>query len=275
MSMFTHNRQKITSPLDQYYTREHVVKECVQHIDFNKYDCVIEPSAGGGAFIEHIVHSNIIAMDLKPTHPSVSKGDWLQYHANTSHKSVLVIGNPPFGNNHKLSNAFILHALECQTVQTIGFILPNTYRKHTRQRILPDNWRIVDIIDIGENAFEYDGNICHMPCSFFVFDKSEGVDLRFKISPEMYKQSKHFLFSHPYDSDFFMFGAVPSKIISKPTKNNRGYHIKVMPKVKPDEVIDRIQSINWQGNSCANGGIAWFTKPEIVYWYNQSILNTA
>ena len=77
-----------------------------------------------------------------------------------------------------------------------------------------------------------------------------------------------FAFGTPDDYEFFMFGSSPGKIVTEPKPNNRGYYIK--PKIPSEEVIDRIQNVSWQGHSCANGGVAWFTKPEIVAQYNEA-----
>ena len=270
--MFSYKRQQLGSPLDKYYTRPHIVRKCLEYVNMDNYDCIIEPAAGGGAFLEIIQHSNIIAMDISPGHNEVAVGDWLKYRISTEYRKVLVIGNPPFGVNHSLSDAFILHALSFWNVQTIAFVLPNTYRKHTRQRILPDNWRIVCMEDLGADAFVYDGKVNHMPCSFFVFDKSEGKDKRIRINTSMYTESIDFYFSNRTDYDFFIFGAVPYKIVIEPTSNNRGYFIK--SKINSQEVMKRIQAVKWHGNSCASGGVAWFTKPEIVMQYNNFILSS-
>jgi hypothetical protein len=143
--------------------------------------------------------------------------------------------------------------------------LPNVYKKHTLQSIIPEDWRIKEIVDLGEDAFEINGDTYHVPCSFFVFDKSTGKDLRF--NPEEYKESKDFVWGDKNNFDIFIFGAAPKKIIiEKPNKNNRGYYIK--SKIKINELIKKIKSIDWKGNSSVNGGVAWFTKTEIIKHYN-------
>ena len=53
--------------------------------------------------------------------------------------------------------------------QTIAFVLPNVYRKHTRQKILPYNWRIVSITELGRDCFTLEGKEYHVPASFFIF----------------------------------------------------------------------------------------------------------
>ena len=104
----------------------------------------------------------------------------------------------------------------------------------------------------------------HIPCSFFVFDKSKGKDLRFDLKKA---KTKDFYFSNPTEGDFFVFGACPKKIVKTPHPNNRGYFIK--SKIDINKLKERFKIIDWKGNSCANGGVAWFTKYEIIHQYNQ------
>ncbi len=98
-----------------------------------------------------------------------------------------------------------------------------------------------------------------------MFDKSKGKDLRFNI--EVAKTSDFIFSNHSGYYDFFVFGASPKKIIKKPHPNNRGYFIK--SQIEPSTLKERFKTINWKGNSCANGGVAWFTKYEIIHQYNQ------
>jgi hypothetical protein len=51
----------------------------------------------------------------------------------------LIIGNPPFGNRNALSKRFLEHSFSFSNVGTVGFILPNVYKKHTLQSIIPED----------------------------------------------------------------------------------------------------------------------------------------
>lgn len=249
---------------DQFYTTAEAVNRCLRHIVLDDYDCVIEPCAGSGAFVSAMPHSNIIGLDIDPKANGIIRQDFFAFRVPTKYKRVLVIGNPPFGIHHKLSDAFLCHAFAHPNVQTVAFILPNTYNKHTRQRIIPQDWRIKAIVKLERNSFTYNGKPYHMPCSFFVLDKSKGRDLRF--DPARYSEASDFAFGTADDFAFFVLGANPARIILKPTANNRGYFIK--PKIDTDTLIQRFKQVDWQGNSCASGGVAWFTKPELVKHYN-------
>lgn len=256
------NRNRV---LDKFYTREKIVKRCLEQVRQlpYHYDCVIEPSAGNGAFYKNIEHDTKIGIDIDPQHQEIIKADWFNYRISEAYRCVLVIGNPPFGQYQKLSSQFISHALSFNNVQTIAFILPNVYRKHTRQKILPTHWRIVSITELGKDCFTLAGKRYHVPTSFFIFDKSEGKDLR--VDPNAYTETKDFRFSNKNDFDIFVFGASPKKITRTPTPNNRGHYLK--SKIPVDDLIFRIKNIDWNGNSSANGGVYWLTKFEFLEQY--------
>ena len=260
---------RVTQELDKYYTRDEVVQTCLQQISpMYHYDLVIEPSAGNGAFFQKINHAKKVGVDIAPEHKDILRADWLTYTPEEGHANILVVGNPPFGVNHAMSDAFLSRAFSLPQVTTVAFVLPNTYRKHTRQKIVPNEFRIKSITDLGRDAFTYNGALRHCPCSFFVFCKTKGKDLR--VNPDTIK-TNDFVFLSKYDAyDFFMFGASPGKLIKKPQSNNRGYFIKSM--IGKSVLAKRLQGMQWKGNSCANGGVAWFTKLEIIQQYNKYYL---
>lgn len=257
--------------LDKYYTKPEVVERCLVALQeanlMCKYDCVIEPSAGGGAFCKTLrtifPNAENIAMDIEPEGNNIIQQDWLNYQLPREYDSVLVVGNPPFGQYHKLSTKFLQHALFFSSVQTIAFILPNVYKKHTRQRILPFDWRIVSITELGDKCFTLGDEDYHVPSSFFVFDKSLGTDLR--VDPRQYTETSDFRFGDKNDFDIFVFGAAPNRITKNPQPNNRGYYLK--SKIKTEKLMDNIKRMDWRGNSCASGGVYWLTKHEFLEQY--------
>lgn len=264
-----YNKSKNYSGLDKYYTKKEIVTFCLGKLNLDNYDCIIEPSAGNGAFYNEIQHLNKIGLDIVPENLDIKTQNWLTYKIDDFYKNILVVGNPPFGINNILSAKFLKHAFGFQNVKTIAFILPNVYNKHTRQKIIPHHWRIKNIYPLPRDSFIFEKKTKHIPCSFFIFDKSRGRDLRF--NPTKYQKTKDFLFGNKNDFDIFVFGSSPTKIITKPQKNNRGYFLKSQIPVK--QLIKNIQSIRWQGNSCANGGVFWLTKAEFCYQYSKEIYN--
>ena len=167
--------------LDKFYTKQTIVKKLIKKIDFNNFDLIVEPSAGNGAFLNEIDHKQIIALDIFPENKNIIKQDWFDFTIPQNYKKVLIIGNPPFGINNELSSRFLKHGFSFDNVSSIAFILPNVYKKHTNQKIIPKEYKITDIIDIGRNAFTLDGNPYHVPCAFFIFASIKTRDKQFAL----------------------------------------------------------------------------------------------
>ena len=256
---------------DKFYTNPKVVKDLMKFIDLSSYDLIIEPSAGNGSFSNQINDYNLISLDLAPESDNIIQQDWFEYKIPSDYKNVLIIGNPPFGERNKLSKEFIKHALSFENVKTIAFVLPNVYKKHTNQKIFPKNWRLAQEINLPENSFLLDGETYHVPCSFFIWTQYQGLkNLRFK--EELYKTHPDFSFSDENNADFFVMGASPTVIknIEDVTTTNRGYYIK--SNIEPEKLKSFIKNINWTkfGNSSANGGVSWFSKPEFIKIYDEN-----
>ena len=258
--------------LDKFYTKASVALDCINKLNLNDYDCIIEPSAGNGSFFNQINHNNTIGLDLMPEHSTIQIQDWFKYQIDTKYKNVLIIGNPPFGKRNSLSKSFITHASSFANVKTIAFVLPDVYKKHTLQKVIPKDFRLKEIHDLPKEAFEIDGVSYHVPCSFFIFERSEGKCLRF--DPSKYVESYDFTFSNKNDYDFFIKGAAPATPIDIPSSTNRGYYIKVKQGFNIDNVKNNFRKTIWNGFSSVNGGVSWFTKPEIIKLYQEHIEET-
>lgn len=258
--------------LDKFYTKENIGKTIVSYIDQKNYDLIIEPSAGAGSISELLDKKKTVAIDLEPEQNDILNMDWFDYKIPQDKKSVLVIGNPPFGNRNNLSKKFIKHALKFDNVKTIAFILPNVYKKHTNQMVFPENWRLARIIDLPYNSFILNGDDYNVPCSFFVWTQFSGItNLRFK--KEIYQNHPDFdIVTDCNDADFFVMGASPKVIkeLNEINKNNRGYYIK--SKIDKDVLKYNFRNIDWfsVGYSSANGGVSWFSKSELIKAYDEN-----
>ena len=170
-----------------------------------------------------------------------------------------------------LSIDFIKHAALFANVYTIAFILPDVYNKYTLQKNIPSNFRLKTVFKLPYNSFEVDGEEYHVPCSFFVFEQSNGDCLRF--DPKQYTETVDWTFGTKTDADFYIMGASPKTVkeLKNVAPNNRGYYIKIRDGVDKSKVIDKFKNISWSGYSSANGGVSWLTKPEIVKTYSENI----
>lgn len=268
----------IKEELDKFYTKKEIAKKMIEEINYDNFDCIIEPSAGSGSFSSQIKHHNLIALDLKPENEKIIKQDWFDYEIPTNYKNVLIIGNPPFGQRNVLSKKFIEHAISFKNVSMVAFILPNVYNKHTNQKVFSKEWKLIKVIPIEKNGFIINGKEYNVPCSFYVWNKindNDIIDLRYDEKKYTTEDFKFILKKEARDSDFFVMGASPkvTKNINEVEETNRGYYIKSI--IDLELLKKRFNNINWSqhGNSSANGGVSWYSKTELIKVYEENKLN--
>lgn len=251
--------------LDRFYTKDEVAKDCIAALlpYCKEGDLFVEPSAGGGAFFRQLPEHKI-GVDLCPAVEGVVQSDWLSYEVP---KNCVVVGNPPFGTRNSLTKAFIKHSLPFAKV--IAFILPSVYRKETMQKVFPAGWGLLHSHNLLDNSFLLDGRDYHVPCVFQVWGKKDYFPALtdHRESSKVQVTTEDFHFCKQEDADFFVFGASPSKILEKELvqSNNRGYYIKQ----KTGDVRKIFSEIDWKskGNSSVSGGVAWYSKQEIINIY--------
>lgn len=257
--------------LDKFYTKESIAVELLNYLNFDKYDLVIEPSAGSGSFSNNTPKEKTIALDLLPEHESIIKQDWFEYDIKKEYKNVIVVGNPPFGNRNDLSKLFIKHAASFDNVKTIAFVLPNVFNKHTNQKVLSKEWRLAKIIKLPKDSFLLEGVEYNVPCSFFIWTKEKGIN-DFSFDLEKYSSHPDFDITDKDNADFFILGASPKKIknINEVEPTNRGYYIK--SNIDLEILKINFKTIPWDrlGNSSANGGVSWYSKPELIKVYEDN-----
>jgi hypothetical protein len=261
-------KQKIKnkSATDKFYTKPEVSLACIQFVRSLITDPVlfVEPSAGSGSFSSQI---DCMAFDIAPEASGITKANFLELSQIQSSGPICMIGNPPFGNRNVLTNAFIQHSMDVIGAKYIAFILPMVYRKFTMQNVFPTDWSLIGSMHLPENSFTLNGSDYHVPCLFQVWEKgSNRPNLR---EPEQTWICSDFSFVDRASSDWFVFGAAPTKIIRpgdvQPT--NRGYFLKA--NIPEAELYDRILAVDWKSaaSSSINGGASWFPKGEFVKHY--------
>ena len=143
--------------LDKFYTLPEYSKKCIDKTcelyDIERWDLIIEPSAGNGSFFNQILSDKKIGIDILPDNENIIKQDFLDYYPPPNKGSILVIGNPPFGRVSSLAIKFFNHSAKWASV--IAFIIPRTFRKISIQNRLDDRFHLV-----------YDEEIPNKPCCF-------------------------------------------------------------------------------------------------------------
>lgn len=262
----------VKQELDKFYTKKDVVEQLLKEIDLKNFDLIIEPSAGNGGFSDFLYSFNMVALDIEPEKDYIIKQDWFTFDTSNHYRKVLVIGNPPFGLRNILSKRFIEHALKIENINTIAFVLPDVFNKHTNQKIFPKEWKLKQVIKLPRDSFTLDGEEYHVPCSFYIWTKDDvEKDLRFNPDEFITQDFEYILTKDKENADFFVMGASPRvvKEIADVHINNRGYYIKSL--IGKEILMDRFRNINWNehGNSSVNGGASWFSKPELIKAYEE------
>lgn len=184
--------------LDKYYTQEDVVDYCVSKVEEVvgvNFDVVIEPSAGGGAFINKIEEtfkcSEKVYLDVEPTSELVMQQDYLEF--STEHLKdckTLVIGNPPFGTRNTLSVKFFKKSVTYAEV--IAFILPISQLNNNQQMFEFD---LISSTDLGKRSYTNDcGLVRDVHCCFNIYKRPNGglnTKKKYKYSNFSIREVRH------------------------------------------------------------------------------------
>lgn len=252
--------------LDKFYTKKEDVKICLDNIDLDKYDTIIEPSAGSGAFSDEI--ENCISFDIEPEGDNIIKQDFLEIKSLESTGRILFIGNPPFGERSSLAKKFIKKCVELNAY-TIAFILPNTFRKYNNQTMFDNNWHLHKIINISENFILEDEEI-RIPCSFFIWSKEDTED---DLRDYLAEEPKEFkiVSRNSKNADFSINGNNGKVKEIKDITNYKAEHlIKIKDEYNIKDIKEQLKSLNFNFHSSVNGGVAWINKNDIYKaWENR------
>lgn len=149
---------------DKFYTKPSIALDCIKKLNLKKYDRIIEPSAGNGSFSNQI--PGVEAYDLYPENNSIKKQDFLKFEADKG--NILVIGNPPFGENNNLAVQFINHA--STFAKTIAFVLPASFGRENMMNRLNKNIHLSRIYDLPFNSFLVDGKPAGVKSVFCIYE---------------------------------------------------------------------------------------------------------
>ena len=173
--------------LDRFYTPENIVLTCLKYIDLNDYDCIIEPSAGSGSFSKHL--PNAFSYDIAPAAENIIQEDWfvLDKTQFKNYKSILVCGNPPFGQQNTLAIQFFNEA--AKFCNTIAFILPLSFKKHSIQNRLDMHFHLDKEIELLDCPFYLNNQeIIKVPCVFQIWKKKkeERKPIKLKTTSDLF-----------------------------------------------------------------------------------------
>lgn len=163
--------------LDQFFTKKEVAKQCIKEVksiyNFSNFDLIIEPSAGAGSFSQMLPINKRISIEIdqnlcEQNHGYICK-DFFEYFPPTNCKKILVIGNPPFGTQNKLSVDFFNHA--ASFAEVIAFIIPKTWNKQSIHNRLHEKFHLVKTTNLLGDCF-YGDKATNVKCCFQIWKRS-------------------------------------------------------------------------------------------------------
>ena len=260
--------------LDKFYTNLDIVDKCYdaikKHVDIDKNDLIIEPSAGSGSFINIIkkLSNNYKFYDIKPENNEIIKKDFLELRIEDSKKTTThIIGNPPFGIKSSRAIAFIKHATNILQAKSVSFILPISFKKSSQQKSFPPNYHLIHQITLPENSFTYFGVSKNIKTVFQIWVRKD----KLRKIPKKLIPAPWYSFVKKEDSDISIrrvgsnIGHV--KIREDIDNINTHWFIKTKNIKNISELLIKLNSINY--NKDNNVGALSISKQDIIKNYNR------
>lgn len=191
---------------DKFYTDPQVAKQCIDTLDLNQYDLIIEPSAGSWAFSRHLPRDKTISFDLFPDEswPETRQQDFLQLDlmgliTTKDAHNVLIIGNPPYGRLSSLAMKFVQKS--CINVDnilfnvktTVAFVLSETFAKNSYRVRVPTTHTMTQHVHLGSPFTVDDEPYTALNCGWFVWEPIH------RAKEEIVRASEHLVFHKKND----------------------------------------------------------------------------
>jgi hypothetical protein len=283
--------KKTSIDLDKFYTTPETAKLCYDvfkaFINENNItpSCYIEPSAGGGSFLD-VIEGNKLGFDIAPTREDIIKIDFLNkpvFSLYNIDESVVFIGNPPFGKKSDLAIQFLNKCLKHGIV--VGFILPLQFRKWSAQKQIDSRAKLMLDMNIPEKSFLFMNNDYKLRCCFQIWSNTiKGNNLRIKEAPitkhtdfEMwqYNRTEQALKYFDYDWDFAVlrqgYGDYTKKYYTKEECDRKKQWIFF--KANTGDAFKKLMGLDFEKLSKKNIGIPGFGKADVVQEYENSLHN--
>ena len=265
---------------DQFFTKKEVAIECLNAVafeyDFAAFDLVVEPSAGTGSFLYNLPENKRIGIeiddDLCRANPRYLHKSFFDFEPDKG-ENILVVGNPPFGTQNKLSVEFFNHAAKFASV--IAFIIPKTWNKHSIHNRLDKRFHLVKTIDLPLDPFE--GNKpTTVKCCFQIWEKRD--ILRKKEKRPLLHKDWDFLRYIEKDGDLFppqadfvvlAYGSNSGRLSQDLYKwRPKSVHF-IKANIDLKELMKRFKSLDY---SCANDSArqSSLCKADLVELYTES-----
>lgn len=253
--------------LDKFYTMPETAKYCIDMLDLSEFSLIIEPSAGAGSFSTQLPPGTI-ALDLNPENDGIVKQDFFDYIPSGTAGKILVIGNPPFGQQNSLALKFINHA--AQFADTIAFIIPRSFDKESLKRRIDKNFHLTSSTVLPAKSFTLNGAPYSVPCIFQIWQR--GTQLRKDIALKLTTQ--HFLFvkknENPDLSIRRIGGNAGKASLTTDVSDQSNYFIVNTSSLSVDELIAHINTLQFPSRDMGVGPRT-ISKGELIAVIDKSL----
>lgn len=244
---------------DKFYTKNEIVDYCLSFIEIDKYDKIIEPSAGNGAFLKKL--PNAIGYDIAPAGNNIIQQDFLLLDV-PKEKNILVIGNPPFGVQSNLAIKFFNKAAEF--CDTIAFILPRSFCKDSIKNRLDLKFHLIREEFLPEDSFLLNNENYSVPCVFQVWERQNIERKKIKLP----LTSEYFDFTKEISKADFRIqrvgGSAGKAFLDKKGAISSNYYVINKSNYTIEELINIINSITFPSIALTVGPKS-LSKGELCY----------
>lgn len=172
--------------LDRYYTPPELAAVLVEHLGIDSDDRVLEPHAGGGAFVAAVRHwapgAHVTALDLDPSAVGLATADagivcdFLGFRPRLA-RFDLVLGNPPYAE----AEAHARHAL--RLAPRVAFLLRLAFLESKRRQPLWAEHPLAHVEVLAERpSFTADGRTDGCAYGMFLWDRDHAGPTTLGIS---------------------------------------------------------------------------------------------
>jgi predicted RNA methylase len=253
--------------LDKFYTMPDTARFCIDLLDLSEFSLIIEPSAGSGSFSNQLPKGTV-ALDLRPESDGIVKQDFFTYLPNAVSGKILVIGNPPFGQQNTLALKFINHA--ARFADTIAFIIPRSFDKESIKRRVDKNFHLVSSTVLPVKSFTLNGEPYAVPCIFQIWKR--GTKPRIDILPRI--TTTYFSFVKKSDGPDFSIrrigGNAGKASLNTNVSEQSHYFIRHHSTITVDEMVAHINSLSFPSRDMGVGPRT-ISKGEVIAVIEKSL----
>ena len=229
---------------DKYYTSDELAKYCVEKtkeiIGVENITEWLEPSAGAGAFLNHLPNDTL-AYDIEPEDKRIVKQDFLELDLEYK-KGRCIIGNPPYGRCLNLAQKFYKKSIDFGDY--IVFILPISQLNNNR------TFYEFDLLYSEDLGFkEYSGIKLH--CCFNIYKRptnglSKPIKTKLKDISIIRQDSKGYE-NKEFDVRMCYWGnGSAGKILSNGENYSGEYKIQIHNEDLKEKIIKVLANVDWK-----------------------------